>query len=85
MNIVSWIAYNDGHNRCYYAETGERPLEIDNPDKGLFDIADSSLSSNSTRLNRGIMPGFVYMIVWWIALFFFLILIKVKVDWIVLN
>ena len=57
---ASWIAYNDGHNRCFYAESGDRPREVENTDTGLFDVADSSLSSNSTRVNRGIVPGLLY-------------------------
>jgi PHR domain len=61
FNFASWICYNDSHNRCFYQETGDRPLEIQsNPDPGIFDVQDSNLSSNSTRLNRGIIPGLLY-------------------------
>lgn len=61
---AGWIAYNDGHNRCFYSESGDRPADVEgNPDPNLFEVSDSSLSSNSTRLNRGIVPGFLYHLV----------------------
>ena len=61
--IVSWIEYNDGHNRCHYSETGERPDNIEsNSDPGLFQVDDTTLSTNSTRTNRGIIPGLLYVI-----------------------
>ena len=60
LSFVSWIAYNDGHNRCFYSESGDRPSEVANPDMDLFEVVDSPLSSNSTRVNRGICPGLLY-------------------------
>jgi PHR domain len=57
---ASWIHYTDGHNRCNYSESGDRAADVVNPDMGLFEITDSSLSSNSTRVNRGIVPGLIY-------------------------
>lgn len=57
---AGWIAYSDSHSKCFYSETGENYAEIENVDKGLFDISDSSLSTNSTRTNRGLVPGVLY-------------------------
>lgn len=55
-----WINYNDGHNRCYYSESGDSPLTVANEDQGLFNVEDSDMSSNSTRQGRGIVPGLLY-------------------------
>ena len=38
FNFSSWIAYNDSHNRCFYSESGDRPLEVANTDTGMFDV-----------------------------------------------
>lgn len=62
LALGSWIAYNDGHNRCHYSETGDRLGDIINPDMGLFEVHDTPLSTNSTRNNRGICPGLLYRV-----------------------
>ena len=46
----------------YYSETGDAYLEIDNEDKNLFQVKDSAFSTNSTRTNRGLIPGLLYKI-----------------------
>ena len=28
--MATWICYDDGHNRCFYSETGERPQDVEN-------------------------------------------------------
>lgn len=44
----------------YYSETGDAYKELENEDMGLFELKDSSYSTNSTRIGRGILPGILY-------------------------
>lgn len=51
--------------RCYYSETGEgyRTQIVDNQDyMDMFEIRDSSHSNNSTKTNRGIIPGILFSV-----------------------
>ena len=63
LQFAMWINYNDGHNRCFYSETGDDHMNLDNEDRGLFTITDSNLSTNSTRTGRGIIPGLLYQLI----------------------
>jgi hypothetical protein len=56
FNICVWVTAS----RSYYSESGDPYREIDNPDMGLFEILDSNYCTNSTRINRGILPGILY-------------------------
>jgi hypothetical protein len=47
-------------SNCCFSETGENYRDIDNPDRGLFEFKDSTHSSNSTKVGRGILPGILY-------------------------
>eukprot|EP00347_Sterkiella_histriomuscorum_P023363 403334928 len=59
FNVQTWMS----GDRCYYSETGEGYANIQlNEDMGLFRISDSQYCSNSTRVNRGILPGILYTI-----------------------
>jgi hypothetical protein len=62
LQFAMWINYNDGHNRCFYSETGDDHMNVDNEDRGLFTVTDSGLSTNSTRAGRGIVPGLLYQL-----------------------
>lgn len=44
----------------YYSESGNDYNLIENPDMGIFTVKGSPNSSNSTEVNRGIIPGFLY-------------------------
>ena len=49
FGYAMWINYNDGHNRCHYSESGDTPLTVENEDRGLFNVEDCDMSTNSTR------------------------------------
>ena len=56
LTIAMWMSTS----YCRYSETGDNYQDIENPDKGLFTLEESPLSTNSTRIGRGIIPGFLY-------------------------
>eukprot|EP00347_Sterkiella_histriomuscorum_P019148 403342763 len=56
FNFIQWVSCE----KCYYSESGASYEQIENPDTGIFTVKGSQYSTNSTELNRGIIPGFLY-------------------------
>jgi len=56
-------ASNNFRVRGYYGYNGNSYKSFDNPDKDLFEITQSSLSSNGTGIDSGQIPSLVYYVV----------------------
>ena len=56
FNFCMWLSIS----RCYYSETGGAYHELENTDKDIFELKDSNFCTNSTRVERGIIPGIIY-------------------------
>ncbi|TNV83833.1 hypothetical protein FGO68_gene5627 [Halteria grandinella] len=56
--FCQWIR---GCDHTYYTESGNNHREVEeNPDRDLFKVENSDLSSNSTTSNRGVIGGVMY-------------------------
>ena len=62
FTYATWIEYKDGHKKCFYADNGQNPESVENPDKGLFRLEKSRLDNNSTIVSTGLIPGLLYQL-----------------------
>lgn len=56
LTIAMWM----DTSYCRYSESGDGYGDIQNDDMGMFEFEDSPLSTNSTKVSRGILPGVLY-------------------------
>lgn len=56
IHICMWMRVSN----CRYSEAGSNYDDIENEHMGLFQFKNSALSSNSTEVNRGIIPAILY-------------------------
>ncbi len=57
----TWLEFKDGCDKCWYADTGVDPGQIQNQDQGLFALElVYNRRGNSTSVSTGVIPGLLY-------------------------